>query len=84
MTAAAELEGAKACQSEFSELLLLSTIFGLEVEARRVGVSLLGGVEFSLVGALNHELPQEGKPAAIRKQSRIKHQQESADQKLQL
>lgn len=87
VTAAAELEGVKVCHSEFSKLLLLSAILGLseasEAEPRRVEVSSLGGVEFSLMGALNHELPQENKPAAFRKQRKIKHQQGSADQKHQ-
>lgn len=84
VTAAAELEGlegVKVCPSEFSMLLLLSAILGLseveasEVESRRVEVSSLGGVEFSLVEALNHELPQGNKPAAFRKQRKIKQQQ---------
>lgn len=68
VAAAAEPEGVKVCHSEFSKLLLLSAIFGFEVETGWAGVSLLGGVGFSLVGALNHELPQENKPAAITKQ----------------
>lgn len=81
VTAAAELKGVKVCPSEFSTLLLLSAILGLseveasQVESRRVEVSSLGGVEFSLVEALNHELPQENKPAAFRKQRKIKQQQ---------
>lgn len=79
MTVAAELEGVKVCPPEFSTLLLLAAILGLseasEGEPRRVEVSSLGGVEFSFVGALNHELPQENKSAVFRKQRRIKQQQ---------
>lgn len=67
---AAGLDGVKVCHSEFSKLLLLSAILGLseacELEPRRVEVSSLGGVEFSLVTALNREPPQENKPAAFR------------------
>lgn len=76
MTAAAELEGLRVCHSEFSKLFLLSAILGLsevsKVEPRRVEVSSLAGVEFSLVGALNHELPQENKPAEFRKTKKNK------------
>lgn len=75
-TAPAELEGVKVCHSEFSKLLLLSTIIRLseasEVEPRRVDESSLAGVEFSLSGAVNHELPHENKPAGVRKQRKIK------------
>lgn len=77
--AAAEPEGVEVCHSEFAKLLLLAAILGLseasEGEPSRVEVSSLDGVEFSLVGALNHELPQENKPATFRKQGKIKHQQ---------
>lgn len=62
--------------SEFSKLLLLSTIIRLseasEVEPRRVDESSLAGVEFSLAGAVNHKLPHENKPAGVRKQRKIK------------
>lgn len=53
------------------------------MEPRRVEVSSLAGVEFSLVGTLNHDLPQENKPAEFRKQRKLKQQQGSAEQKLQ-
>lgn len=74
--APAELEGVKVCHSEFSKLLLLSTIIRLseasEVEPRRVDESSLAGAEFSLAGAPNQELPHENKPAEVRKQRKIK------------
>lgn len=75
MTGPAELEGVKVCHSEFSKLLLLSTIIELsEVseEPRWVDESSLAGVEFSLAGAVNRELPHENKPAEVRKQRKIK------------
>lgn len=70
------LEALDICHSEFSKLLVLSVAIELweeaEVEARRVGDSSLAGVEFSLVGPLNHELPQENKPAGGTKQRKRK------------
>lgn len=67
----AELEAVGACISEFSRLLVLSVVIELpeaaEVDARRVGDSSLAGVEFSLEGLLNHELPQKNKPAEVKK-----------------
>lgn len=81
--APAELEGVKVCHSEFSKLLLLSTIIRLleasEVEPRLVDESSLAGVEFSFAGPLNHELPHENKPAEVRKQRKIKEQEGSGD-----
>lgn len=68
----AELEAVDVCVSEVSQLLVLSVVIELleaaKVDARRVGDSSLGGVEFSLVVLLNHELPQENKPAEGTKQ----------------
>lgn len=77
VAAAAELEGVTVGNWEFSELLLLSAILGSgeasEVRPRWVDVSSPGGVEFSLVGALNHDLPQENKPTEkFRKQRKTK------------
>lgn len=57
------------CVSEASQLLVLSAVVELleaaKVDARRVGVSSLDGVAFSLEGLLNHELPHENKPGDV-------------------
>lgn len=72
------LEAVDICHSEFSKLLVLSVPIELweaaEVEGRRVGDCSLAGVEFSLVGPLNHELPQENKPAGGTKHRKRKKQ----------
>lgn len=53
------------------------------VEARRVGDSSLAGVEFSLVGPVNHEVPQENKPAEDTKQRKRKVQKKPGEQSFQ-
>lgn len=72
VAAAAELEGVTVGNWEFSKLFsaILELREASEVRPRRVDVSSPGGVEFSLVGALNHDLPQENKPAEFRKQKK--------------
>lgn len=69
-----ELEAVDVISSEVSQLLVLSVVIELleatKVDARRVGGSSLAGVEFSLKGPLNHELPQENKPAEGIKQTK--------------
>lgn len=85
--AGAELEVVDACASEFSQLLVLSVVMELleaaKVDARRVGDSSLAGVEFSLEGLLNHELPRENKPAEGTKQTETKERGKSGAQLLQ-
>lgn len=80
----AGLEAVDVCASEFSALLVLSVVIELleaaRVDARRVGDTSLAGAEFSLVGPLNHELPQENKPAEdIKKKRRKEGSQEESN-----
>lgn len=74
----AELEAADI--SEVARLLVLSVVKELleaaKVDARRVGESSLAGVELSLEGLLNHELPQENRPAEGTKQTEKKRTSE--------
>lgn len=53
------------------------------VEGRRVCDSSLAGVEFSLVGPVNHKVPQENKPAEDTKQRKRKEQKKSGEQSFQ-
>ena len=63
----AELEALDVWVSGFSRVLVLSVVIGIpeagKVDARRVGEPTLAGALLSLEGLLNHELPQENKPA---------------------
>lgn len=73
--------------SEDSQLLVLSVVVELveaaKVDARRVGDFSLAGVAFSLEGLLNHELPQDNKPAEGAKQTNRKKRGKSGVQLLQ-
>lgn len=87
MISGAELEAVVVCVSEFSQVLELCVVTGIleaaKVDARRVGESLLAGVVFSLEGLLNHELPQENKPAEGTKQAKRKEREKSGVRLLQ-
>lgn len=79
----AELEAVVVCVSEFSTVLELCVVTGIveaaKVDARRVGKSSLAGVELCLEGLLNHELPQENKPAEGTKEAERKERAKSGE-----
>lgn len=81
MISGAELEAVVVCVSEFSQVLELFVVTGIleaaKVDARRVGEPSLAGVVLSLEGLLNHELPQENKPAEGTKRAKRREREKS-------